>query len=51
VAKVIFDAATDGTDRLRYVAIEDILPLLKARRETSEAEYIAFMRDRFSLAR
>ena len=36
---VIFEAATDGTDQLRYVATEDIKPLLAARRETSEAEY------------
>jgi len=35
---------TDGTDRLRYVATEDIKPLIKARRETSEEEYLAFMR-------
>lgn len=47
VAKVIFDAATDGTDQLRYVATEDIQPLVKARRETSETEYIAFMRSQF----
>ncbi|APR83643.1 short-chain dehydrogenase [Minicystis rosea] len=47
VAAAIFDAATDGTDRLRYVATPDIEPLVKARRETSEAAYIAGMRDRF----
>ena len=46
VAEVIFEAATDGTDRLRYVATEDIKPLVAARRETSEDEYIAFMRAR-----
>ena len=38
---------TDGTDQLRYVATEDIKPLIKARRETSEEEYLAFMRARF----
>jgi NAD(P)-dependent dehydrogenase (short-subunit alcohol dehydrogenase family) len=47
VAKVIFTAATDGTDQLRYVATEDILPLVKARRETSEEQYIEFMRSRY----
>ncbi len=47
VAAVIFKAATDGTDQLRYVATEDIQPLVKARRETSEEEYIEFMRSRF----
>jgi NAD(P)-dependent dehydrogenase (short-subunit alcohol dehydrogenase family) len=48
VARVIFEAATDGTDRLRYVATADIVPLVKARRETSEDEYMAFMRSHFS---
>ncbi len=48
VAKVIFEAATDGTDQLRYLATADIAPLVKSRRETSEQEYIAFMRARFS---
>ncbi|MEP0873160.1 SDR family oxidoreductase [Trichocoleus desertorum AS-A10] len=48
VAKVIYQAATDGTNRLRYVATEDIQSMVKARRETSEDEYIAFMRTHFS---
>jgi NAD(P)-dependent dehydrogenase (short-subunit alcohol dehydrogenase family) len=47
VAGVIFEASTDGTDRLRYVATEDIEPLVKARRESSEDDYIALMRSRF----
>jgi NAD(P)-dependent dehydrogenase (short-subunit alcohol dehydrogenase family) len=47
VAKVIFEATTDGTDRLRYVATEDIQPLVRARRETSEDAYMHFMRERF----
>ncbi len=47
VAKVIFQAATDGTERLRYVATTDIAPLVKARRETSEQEYITYMRSHF----
>src|SRR6266404_1072000 len=47
VATVIFGAATDGTSQLRYVATADIAPLVKARRETSEQEYIAFMKCRF----
>lgn len=46
VAKVIYDAATDGTDQLRYVATEDIKPLVEKRRGSSEAEYMAFMRER-----
>jgi NAD(P)-dependent dehydrogenase (short-subunit alcohol dehydrogenase family) len=47
VAEAIFAAATDGTDRLRYIATEEIKPLIAMRRETSEDEYIAFMRGRF----
>lgn len=47
VAAVIYEAATDGADRLRYVATEDIKPMVAARRETSEEEYIRFMRERF----
>jgi NAD(P)-dependent dehydrogenase (short-subunit alcohol dehydrogenase family) len=48
VAKVIYTAATDGTDQLRYIATEDIQPLVKARRETSEHQYIELMRSRYS---
>ncbi|MFT3767610.1 MAG: SDR family oxidoreductase [Minicystis sp.] len=47
VAQVIFDAATDGTDRLRYVATKDIEPLVRLRRETSESEYMEKMRAQF----
>lgn len=45
VAQVIFDAATDGSDQLRYVATDDIKPLIEKRRESSETEYMAFMRE------
>lgn len=44
VAEVIVAATVDDSDRLRYVATEDIKPLVAARRETSEEEYRAFMR-------
>jgi NAD(P)-dependent dehydrogenase (short-subunit alcohol dehydrogenase family) len=47
VAQVIFEAASDGTDQLRYVATKDIVPLLKTRRETSEEQYMASMRSQF----
>ena len=46
VAEVIFTAATDGTAQLRYVATDNIKSWVAARRETSEAEYVAFMRAR-----
>jgi NAD(P)-dependent dehydrogenase (short-subunit alcohol dehydrogenase family) len=47
VAKVIFEAATDESDQLRWVATEDIKPLVQARRETSEEDYIRLMRSQF----
>ncbi|MFZ6182002.1 SDR family oxidoreductase [Nannocystis pusilla] len=47
VADVIFTATTDESDRLRYVATPDIVPLVTARRETSEEAYMALMRERF----
>jgi NAD(P)-dependent dehydrogenase (short-subunit alcohol dehydrogenase family) len=46
VASVIFEATTDPSDQLRYVATSDIVPLVEARRQTSEREYMAFMRAR-----
>lgn len=48
VAEVIYQAATDGTDQLRYVATEDIKPLIEKRRGSSECEYMAFMRERMT---
>ena len=48
VADVIFRASSDGSAQLRYVATEDIMPLVQARRETSEADYIALMDSQFS---
>jgi NAD(P)-dependent dehydrogenase (short-subunit alcohol dehydrogenase family) len=48
VARVIFAAATDGTDQLRYVATRDIVPLVEARRQTSEEAYVGLMRSRFA---
>ena len=50
VADVIYAAATDDSNRLRYVATEDIKPLVRYRRETSEEEYFAFMRSQFGAA-
>jgi NAD(P)-dependent dehydrogenase (short-subunit alcohol dehydrogenase family) len=47
VVEAIFAAVTDGTDRFRYLPTDDIKPLVTARRESSEAEYIALMRSLF----
>lgn len=48
VADVIYDAVTDGTDRLRYLVGDDARGFVKARREMSEEGYIAFMRGQFA---
>ncbi|SEW01986.1 Short-chain dehydrogenase [Chryseobacterium wanjuense] len=42
VVHAIYEAATDGTDRLRYSPTDDIKPILNARRNTSEEEYQTF---------
>ncbi|ATB28201.1 SDR family oxidoreductase [Melittangium boletus] len=47
VARVIYEAATDTSDRLRYVATDGIKQLVKMRRETSEDAYLTFMREHF----
>lgn len=47
IAQVIYRAATDGKDTLRYVAGDDIEPIIKLRTESSEEEYIDFMRNLF----
>jgi NAD(P)-dependent dehydrogenase (short-subunit alcohol dehydrogenase family) len=47
VARVIYEAATDGTDRLRYLVGDDARGFVKARRELPEQDYVAFMRARF----
>jgi len=45
VAEAVFVAATDGTNRLRYVVTEDIRELVRLRHETSEEQYMAFVRE------
>jgi NAD(P)-dependent dehydrogenase (short-subunit alcohol dehydrogenase family) len=47
VSECIYTAVTDGRDQLRYVATDDIKPFVHARRETSEAQYMALMRSHF----
>jgi len=47
VAQVIFQAATDGSDRLRYLVGDDARGFVKARRELTEEGYIDFMRSHF----
>ena len=47
VAMVIYDAATDGTDRLRYLVGDDSRGFIKVREELSDQEYVDFMRSWF----
>jgi NAD(P)-dependent dehydrogenase (short-subunit alcohol dehydrogenase family) len=47
VAKVIYEAATDNTDRLRYLVGNDTRGFIKAREEMFDQEYVDFMRARF----
>jgi NAD(P)-dependent dehydrogenase (short-subunit alcohol dehydrogenase family) len=49
VARVIHNAATDGTDRLRYLVGDDARGFIRAWDEMSNEDYVAFMRSRFPL--
>jgi short-subunit dehydrogenase len=50
VAEAIYNAANDGTNRLRYVIGDDIKPFIQARATMPEEEYINFMRSQFNQA-
>lgn len=45
VAEAVFVAATDGTNRLRYVVTDDIKELVRLRHEASEEQYMTFVRE------
>ncbi len=49
VAKTIYDAATDGTDRLRYTVGHDIPPFLKAKRELADQDYVDSMKKAYGM--
>jgi NAD(P)-dependent dehydrogenase (short-subunit alcohol dehydrogenase family) len=49
VADVIYTAATDGTDQLRYIAGDDAKAILETRAKISQEEYYAMVRQRFGL--
>jgi NAD(P)-dependent dehydrogenase (short-subunit alcohol dehydrogenase family) len=51
VAQVIFAAATDGTDQLRYLVGNDTRGFIAAWDTLPSAEYVAFMRAKFGPAR
>ena len=47
VAKIVFDAATDGRDQLRYLAGNDTRGFIRAWDQLGNADYVAFMRAKF----
>ena len=47
VAKVVYEAATDGTDRLRYLVGNDTRGFIKARAELPDQEYVDLLRGHF----
>lgn len=50
IAEVIYMAATDGTDTLRYRAGADALQLLDARSKMSDDEFFAMQKQQFGLS-
>lgn len=48
VAEVIYRAATDGSDRLRYLVGDDARGFVKARHGMADQEYVDFMRAHFA---
>jgi len=51
VAQVIYGAATDGTDRLRYLVGDDSRGFINARQNMSDQDYVEFMRSHFQTKR
>jgi NAD(P)-dependent dehydrogenase (short-subunit alcohol dehydrogenase family) len=49
VAEVVYTAATDATDRLRYFTGADTGDFVKAKREMSDQDFVDFMRSRFPI--
>ncbi|WP_315836086.1 SDR family oxidoreductase [Bradyrhizobium prioriisuperbiae] len=49
VAEAIWQAATDGTDRLRYIAGQDAVQIIAARKVMDDPEYLAMVRGNMGL--
>ena len=49
VAEVIYQAATDGTDQLRYTAGEDAKEYMANRKQLDDATFMQGMKDRYGL--
>jgi NAD(P)-dependent dehydrogenase (short-subunit alcohol dehydrogenase family) len=50
VAQVIYQAATDGTDQLRYIAGDDAKMIIEMRAKVSQEDYYAMIRQRLGLS-
>ncbi|MDJ0592490.1 MAG: SDR family NAD(P)-dependent oxidoreductase [Pleurocapsa sp. MO_226.B13] len=49
VANVIYEAATDGTDRLRYTAGEDAKAIVASRKELDDKRFIQGIKQQFGI--
>lgn len=49
VAEVIYGAATDGTDQLRYIAGDDAKAIIARRKAQEDPEFLQGIRDQYSL--
>ena len=49
VAEVIYEAATDGTDKLRYTAGEDAKAIMANRKELDDKAFIQSIKNQFGI--
>lgn len=49
VAEVIYTAATDGTDQLRYAAGADAVEILRSRATSEDATFFSSLRAQFGI--
>jgi NAD(P)-dependent dehydrogenase (short-subunit alcohol dehydrogenase family) len=49
VAETIYQAATDGSDQMRYIAGEDAEQIIAARKQMDDPEYLAMIKGQFGL--
>jgi len=50
VARAIYEAATDGTNQLRYTAGEDAKVLMANRKNADDATFLKGIKDQFGLS-
>jgi hypothetical protein len=49
VAETIYQAATDGSDQLRYIAGEDAKQIIAARKQMDDPQYLGMIKGQFGL--